>query len=149
MPGKVNPTQCEALTMVAVQVMGNDAAIGIAGSQGNLELNVFKPVMISNFLHSAALLADAQASFRRYAIEGLVANEARIAEHVKSSLMLATALNVHLGYEKAAAIAKHAHAHETTLEDAAEALGLLSREEFRRLVRPEAMVGPNEPEQSG
>jgi fumarate hydratase, class II len=142
MPGKVNPTQCEALTMVAVQVMGNDVTIGIAGSQGNLELNVFKPVMIAAFLQSATLLADAQSSFRKYAIEGLRANEAKIAEHVRSSLMLATALNVHLGYEKAAAIAKHAHEHGTTLEDAAEALGLLSRDEFRRLVRPEAMTSP-------
>jgi fumarate hydratase, class II len=149
MPGKVNPTQCEALTMVAVQVMGNDVAIGIAGSQGNLELNVFKPLMIASFLHSAELLADAQASFRRHAVEGLRANEARIAAHVRSSLMLATALNVHLGYENAAAIAKHAHLHETTLEAAAEALGLLKPEEFRRLVRPEAMVSPHEPDQSG
>jgi fumarate hydratase, class II len=144
MPGKVNPTQCEALTMVAVQVMGNDVTIGIAGSQGNFELNVFKPVMIAAFLQSATLLADAQSTFRRYAIEGLRANEARIAEHVRSSLMLATALNVHLGYEKAAAIAKHAHEQGTTLEDAAEALGLLSRDEFRRLVRPEAMTSPHD-----
>ncbi|MGH9032224.1 MAG: class II fumarate hydratase, partial [Acidimicrobiia bacterium] len=108
MPGKVNPTQSEAMTMVCVQVLGNDATIGFAGSQGNFELNVFKPVMIFNFLHSVGLLTDVCRSFREYAVEGLRANEERIAEHLGNSLMLVTALNPHIGYDNAAAIAKHA-----------------------------------------
>lgn len=145
MPGKVNPTQCEALTMVAVQVIANDAAVAFAGSQGNFELNVYKPLMIANFLRSARLLADAEESFRAHAVEGLRADLARIAAHVDSSLMLATALNVHIGYDKAAQIAKHAYAHGVTLEEAAVALGHLTAEEFRRIVRPEAMVGPRRP----
>ncbi|HSO96904.1 MAG TPA: class II fumarate hydratase [Acidimicrobiia bacterium] len=142
MPGKVNPTQSEALTMVCVQVMGNDTAVGIAGSQGNFELNVFKPVMIFNFLHSVTLLSDASTNFRRFAIEGLEANTEQIAEHVGNSLMLVTALTPHLGYDKAGAIAKHAHHHHLSLKEAAVALGHLSAEEFDRLVRPERMTRP-------
>ena len=143
MPGKVNPTQSEALTMVCAQVLGNDATIGFAGSQGNFELNVFKPVMIHNLLHSVRLLADACATFREFAIEGVRANEERIAEYVASSLMLVTALNPHIGYEKAAEIAKHAHREELTPREAAAALGHLTPEEFDRLVRPEDMTGPS------
>ncbi len=142
MPGKVNPTQCEAMTMVCVQVLGNDATIGIAGSQGNFELNVFKPVMIFNFLHSVDLLTDACGTFREFAIEGLQANEERIAEHLNSSLMLVTALNQHIGYDNAAAIAKHAHQHKLTLKEAAVNLGHLTGEKFDELVRPEKMTGP-------
>ena len=142
MPGKVNPTQSEAMTMVCVQVMGNDAAIGFAGSQGNFELNVFKPVMIFNLLHSVALLGDASTNFRSFAVEGLQADREQIDEYVHSSLMVVTALNPHLGYDKAAEIAKHAHKDKTTLKEAAVALGYLSPEEFDRLVRPEAMTHP-------
>jgi len=142
MPGKVNPTQSEAMTMVCVQVLGNDAAVGIAGSQGNFELNVFKPVMIFNLLHSVDLLTDVCRNFREFAIEGLEANEEQIAEHVQNSLMLVTALNSHIGYDKAAAIAKHAHTHHTTLREAAVHLGHLTVEEFDRLVRPAEMTGP-------
>jgi len=142
MPGKVNPTQSEAMTMVCVQVLGNDAAVGIAGSQGNFELNVFKPVMIFNLLHSVDLLTDVCRNFREFAIEGLEANEEQIAEHVQNSLMLVTALNSHIGYDNAAAIAKHAHTHHTTLREAAVHLGHLTVEEFDRLVRPAEMTGP-------
>jgi fumarate hydratase class II len=142
MPGKVNPTQSEAMTMVCVQVIGNDTTIGIAGSQGNFELNVFKPVMIFNFLHSVEILGDACDSFREFAIEGVEANEERIAEHVGNSLMLVTALNQHIGYDNAAAIAKHAHKNKGTLRDSAVALGHLTREEFDRLVVPEDMTRP-------
>jgi fumarate hydratase, class II len=144
MPGKVNPTQSEAMTMVCVQVIGNDNTIGIAGSQGNFELNVFKPVMIFNFLHSVDILADACDSFREFAVEGVQANEERIAEHVGNSLMLVTALNPHIGYDNAAAIAKHAHKNKGTLRDSALALGHLTGEEFDRLVRPEDMTGPGD-----
>jgi fumarate hydratase class II len=143
MPGKVNPTQCEAMTMVCVQVLGNDATIGIAGSQGNFELNVFKPVMIFNFLHSVDLLTDACGTFREFAIEGLQANEERIAEHLNNSLMLVTALNQHIGYDNAAAIAKHAHQHKLTLKEAAVKLGHLTAEKFDELVRPDKMTGPS------
>jgi len=142
MPGKVNPTQSEAMTMVCVQVLGNDTAVGIAGSQGNFELNVFKPVMIFNLLHSVDLLTDVCRNFREFAIEGLEANEEQIAEHVQNSLMLVTALNSHIGYDNAAAIAKHAHKHHTTLREAAVHLGHLTVEEFDRLVRPTEMTGP-------
>ena len=144
MPGKVNPTQSEALTMVCTQVIGNDVTVGLAGSQGNFELNVFKPVMILNVLQSTTLLADAATTFRRFAIEGLEANTERIAEHVANSLMVVTALNPHLGYDKAAEIAKHAHHHRTSLREAAVALGHLTAEEFDRLVRPEKMTRPDE-----
>ena len=141
-PGKVNPTQSEALTMVCVQVIANDVAVGMAGSQGNFELNVFKPVMIFNLLHSVDLLTDSCRNFRQFAIEGLEANEERIAEHVGNSLMLVTALNPHIGYDKAAEIAKHAHEHELTLREAAVALGHLTAEKFDELVRPEDMTSP-------
>jgi fumarate hydratase, class II len=142
MPGKVNPTQSEAMTMVCVQVLGNDTAVGIAGSQGNFELNVFKPVMIFNLLHSVDLLTDACRNFREFAIEGLEANTEQIDAHVQNSLMLVTALNPHIGYDNAAAIAKHAHKNKTTLKEAAVALGHLSPEDFDRLVRPQDMTGP-------
>jgi fumarate hydratase, class II len=142
MPGKVNPTQSEAMTMVCVQVLGNDTAVAIAGSQGNFELNVFKPVMIFNLLHSVDLLSDACRNFREFAIEGLAANEEQIAEHVRNSLMLVTALSEHIGYDNSAAIAKHAHQHGTTLREATVELGHLSGERFDELVRPEDMTGP-------
>jgi len=143
MPGKVNPTQSEAMTMVCVQVLGNDATVGIAGSQGNFELNVFKPVMIFNFLHSVDLLTDACTNFRQFAVEGVEANRERIAENLARSLMVVTALNPHIGYDNAAAIAKHAHKHATTLKEAAVELGHLTAEEFDKLVRPEDMTGPS------
>jgi fumarate hydratase, class II len=142
MPGKVNPTQAEAVTMVAVQVMGNDAAIAMAGSQGNFELNVFKPVMIFNFLHSVELLTDACARFREFCVEGIVANRGRIAELVERSLMLVTALAPHIGYDRAAEIAKKAHAGGLTLRDAALASGHVSAEQYDRWVNPEDMVRP-------
>jgi fumarate hydratase class II len=140
MPGKVNPTQAEALTMVAVQVIGNDTAIALAGSQGNFELNVFKPVIIFNFLHSAELLTDACARFREFCVEGIEANRARIAELVGRSLMLVTALAPHIGYDRAAAIAKKAHAEGLTLREAALASGHVTPEQYDRWVRPEDMV---------
>jgi len=142
MPGKVNPTQAEAVTMVAVQVIGNDTAIAVAGSQGNFELNVFKPVIIFNFLHSVRLLTDACARFREFCVEGIEANRARIAELVGRSLMLVTALAPHIGYDRAAAIAKRAHAEGLTLRDAALASGHVSAEQYDRWVRPEDMVRP-------
>jgi fumarate hydratase, class II len=140
MPGKVNPTQAEALTMVAVQVIGNDMAIALAGSQGNFELNVFKPVIIFNFLHSVSLLTDACARFREFCVEGIEANRARIAELVGRSLMLVTALAPHIGYDRAAAIAKRAHAEGLTLRDAALLSGHVTAEQYDRWVRPEDMV---------
>jgi fumarate hydratase, class II len=146
MPGKVNPTQCEALTMVCVQVMGNDAAIGFAGSQGNFELNVFKPVMIRNFLHSVRLLSDACLSFAAHCVAGIEADRERIAEYVEQCLMLVTALSPVIGYDAAAKIAKKAHADGSTLRQAAIALGLVSGEAFDRVVVPERMVGPEDPE---
>jgi len=142
MPGKVNPTQAEAVTMVAVQVIGNDTAIAVAGSQGNFELNVFKPVIIFNFLHSVRLLTDACARFREFCVEGIEANRARIAELVGRSLMLVTALAPHIGYDRAAAIAKRAHAEGLTLRDAALVSGHVSAEQYDRWVRPEDMVRP-------
>ncbi len=142
MPGKVNPTQVEALTMVAAQVMGNHVAVTIAGSQGQLELNVFKPVIIANVLRSIRLLADAAASFTEHCIAGIEPDRERIAELLRRSLMLVTALSPHIGYDKAAKIAKKAHAEGTTLEAAALALGFVTAEEFGRWVRPEAMLGP-------
>jgi len=143
MPGKVNPTQCEALTMVAVQVMANDAAIGFAGSQGNFELNVFKPVMLFNFINSGLLLADACTTFRTFLVEGLEPDRDRIAEHVRNSLMLVTALAPSIGYDRAAEIAKKAQKEGTTLKEAAMALGYLSEAEYDAAVQPERMVHPS------
>ncbi|GIU96914.1 MAG: fumarate hydratase class II 1 [Actinomycetota bacterium] len=140
MPGKVNPTQSEAMTMVCCQVFGNDAAITVAGSQGNFELNVFKPVLIRNLLHSVRLLADASRSFREFCVEGLEPDRERIGELVGRSLMLVTALAPKIGYDRAAEIAKKAHHEGTTLREAALALGYLTAEEFDEVVRPETMV---------
>ncbi len=140
MPGKVNPTQAEALSMVCVQVMGNDAAIGIAGSQGNFELNVYKPVIIHNLLESVELLALACDSFRLRCVDGLKADRRRIEALRDQSLMLVTALNPHIGYDKAAAIAKHAHAQGLSLKEAALALGHLSADQYDEWVDPEQMV---------
>ena len=140
MPGKVNPTQCEALTMVCVQVMGNDAAIGFAASQGNFELNVFMPVIIYNFLQSVRLLSDAMNSFRERCAAGIRPNEERIKQNLENSLMLVTALNPYIGYENAAKIAKAAHKNGTTLREEAIASGLLTAEQFDQYVRPEKMV---------
>ena len=144
MPGKVNPTQSEAMTMVCTQVLGNDTAIAVAGSQGNFELNVFKPVMIRNFLHSTRILADVCRTFREFCVDGLKPNRDRIAELVEGSLMLVTALSPRIGYDKAAEIAKKAHHEGTTLKEAATALGYLTGEEYDEAVRPERMVGPDE-----
>lgn len=141
MPGKVNPTQAEALTMVAARVMGNDTTVGVAGASGQLELNVFKPVMIFTLLESVALLADAVASFDEHCARGIEPNRARIAMHLGQSLMLVTALSESIGYDAAARVAKHAHATGKTLKEAALELGAVDAEEFARLVRPEAMVG--------
>lgn len=140
MPGKVNPTQSEALTMVCAQVMGNDVTIGIAGSNGHFQLNVFKPVMIFNLLMSARLLADGCNSFNDHCAVGIEVNERRIREHLQNSLMLVTALNTKIGYDNAAAIAKKAHLEGTTLKEAGVALGLLTEEQFEEWVKPEAMV---------
>ena len=144
MPGKVNPTQCEAMTMVCVQVMGNDAAVGFAGSQGNFELNVFKPVIIHNVLQSITLLADACDSFRARCIDGLEVDRQRVGRLMGKSLMLVTALNRHIGYDNAAKVAKKAYQDGTTLREAVVALGLMSAEEFDRAVVPSQMVGPRE-----
>jgi len=143
MPGKVNPTQCEAMTMVCCQVMGNHVAITIAGSQGHLELNVFKPVMIANLLRSIRLLADACMSFTDNCVVGIEANERRIAQLLRESLMLVTALNPRIGYDNAAKAAKKAHAEGTTLKEAAIALGLLTADQFDRWVDPKSMLGPH------
>jgi fumarate hydratase class II len=142
MPGKVNPTQCEAMTMVAVQVLGNDAAIAIAGSQGNFELNVFKPVMVFNFVHSATILGDACVDFRRFLVEGLQANRERIGELVDRSLMLVTALTPKIGYDRAAEIAHKAQVEGTTLKEACLALGYLSAEDFDAIVQPARLTRP-------
>src|SRR5213595_2329172 len=142
MPGKVNPTQSEAMTMVAVQVMGNDAAIGFAGSQGNFELNVFKPVMIHNLLHSIRLIHDACHGFVEYCIAGLGINREQIEHHLRDSLMLVTALNPHIGYDNSAKIAKNAHQKGISLRESAIELGLLTGEKFDELVKPEEMTHP-------
>ncbi|MFZ1642433.1 MAG: class II fumarate hydratase [Candidatus Contendobacter sp.] len=142
MPGKVNPTQAEALTMVAAQVMGNDVAIGIAGANGHFELNVFKPVMIHNLLESVGLLADACDSFTRHCVIGIEPNRDAIARHVSNSLMLVTALNPVIGYDHAAQVAKLAYEQNLSLKEAALRLGLLSGEDFDRYVRPDRMVHP-------
>ncbi len=145
MPGKVNPTQSEMLTMVAIQVFGYDAAVAFAGSQGNFELNVFKPLIANDLLHAIELLADGCRSFREHAIEGLTADEDRIGEHVASSLMLVTALAPHIGYDKAAAIAKSAHHDGSSLRDAAVASGFVSGADFDAWVIPADMTGPTRP----
>ena len=144
MPGKVNPTQSEAMTMVCCQVFGNDVAIAVAASQGNFELNVFKPVIIRNFLHSAKILADVCGTFRAFAVRGLRPNRERIAELVDRSLMLVTALSPRIGYDKAAEIAKKAHHEGLTLKQAALELGYLTEAEYDESVRPERMVGPDD-----
>ena len=143
MPGKVNPTQCEAMTMVAVQVHGNHSAIAFAGSQGNFELNVFKPVMIYNFIHSARLLSDTCRMFVEFCIQGMRANLKRIQEYVENSLMLVTALNQHIGYDKAAKLAKTAHQKGLSLREANRELGFLTDAEFDNFLRPEKMIGPD------
>ena len=142
MPGKVNPTQSEAMTMVAAQVLGNDAAIGFAGSQGNFELNVFKPVMIHNFLHSVRLLNDASKGFVEFCLSGIELNQTQIDEYVNDSLMLVTALNQHIGYDNAAMIAKNAHKKGLNLKESAIELNLLTAEKFDELVDAEAMTKP-------
>jgi len=142
MPGKVNPTQSEAMTMVAAQVMGNDTAINIGGSSGHFELNVFKPVMIYNLLQSIRLLGDACRSFNHHCVAGIEPNREQIAAHLRNSLMLVTALNPHIGYDNAAKVAKKAYEDNSTLKEAAVALKLLTAEEFDEKVRPEKMIGP-------
>ncbi len=144
MPGKVNPTQCEAMTMVAVQVMANDVAVGMAASQGNFELNVFMPVCIYNFLQSARLLGDVMRSFELRCARGIKPNREKIQAYLDESLMLVTALNPHIGYENAAKVAKTAFAEGITLREAAVRLGFLTAEAFDRIVRPKKMVGPIE-----
>ena len=142
MPGKVNPTQSEAMTMVAAQVIGNDTAINIGGSSGNFELNVFKPVMIYNLLQSIRLLADSCRSFNDHCVVGIEPNKTQIEKHLNGSLMLVTALNPHIGYDNAAKVAKKAYQENTTLKESAMALGLLTADEFDEKVRPEKMTGP-------
>ncbi len=142
MPGKTNPTQCEALTMVAVQVFGNDAAVAFAGSQGNFQLNVYKPVILHNVLESVQLLAEAVHSFDERCARGIEPNEKRIREHLDNSLMLVTALSPHIGYEKAAQIAHKAYHEDLTLREAALRLGFVTAEQFDAWVRPEDMTHP-------
>lgn len=144
MPGKVNPTQCEAITMVAAQVMGNNTAVSVAGSNGHFELNVFKPVIIYNFLQSLRLIADSSVSFVDNCVDGIVANTDRIAQLRDESLMLVTALNPHIGYDNAAKIAKKAHKEGTSLKEAGIALGLLSAEDFAKWVDPAKMIEPKD-----
>jgi fumarate hydratase class II len=145
MPGKVNPTQCEALTMLCCQVMGNDVAIGIGGASGNFELNVCKPLLAHNFLQSVRLLADGMHSFEHHCVRGITANRERIAELMERSLMLVTALAPHIGYDKGAEIAKRAHHDGTTLKDAALALGYVTADDYERWVVPAEMIHPDIP----
>ncbi len=142
MPGKVNPTQSEAMTMVCVQVFGNDVAVNFGGASGNFELNVFKPVIIFNVLNSTRLIADACESFTDNCVVGIEANKTNIKKNLENSLMLVTALNPHIGYDNAAKVAKKAHKEHTTLKEAAIALNLLTAEKFDEVVRPEKMIGP-------
>ena len=142
MPGKINPTQSEALTMVAVHVFGNDLSVGMAGSQGHFQLNVFKPVILHNVLESAQLLADGCVSFNDNCARGIEPNEKRIKEHLDNSLMLVTALNPHIGYEKAAQIAIKAYREDISLRDAALELGFVTGDQFDKWVRPEDMIHP-------
>ena len=141
MPGKVNPTQAEAMTMLCAQVMGNDVAVGIGGTSGNFELNVFKPLLIHNFMMSARLLADGCRSFREHCVEGIQPDRERIRQHLENSLMLVTALNPHIGYDNAAKIAKTAHKTGKTLKETAVELGLVTPQQFDAWVKPEKMVG--------
>ena len=143
MPGKVNPTQCEAMTMVCAQVMGNNIATTVAGSNGHFELNVFKPVIVANVLQSIRLLSDACNSLTKNCIVGIEANKKRIDQLLHESLMLVTALNPHIGYDNAAKIAKKAHKDGTTLKQAADELGLMSPSDFDEKVKPENMIGPS------
>jgi fumarate hydratase class II len=142
MPGKVNPTQSEAMTMVCAQVFGNDVAVNFGGAMGNFELNVFKPVIIFNVLNSIRLVADACESFTDNCVVGIDANNANIKKHLENSLMLVTSLNPHIGYDNAAKVAKKAHKENKTLKEVAIELGLLTAEKFDEVVRPEKMVGP-------
>lgn len=142
MPGKVNPTQSEAMTMVCAQVIGNDMAVAVGGATGHFELNVFKPLIVFNVLNSTRLLADACESFTDHCVNGIVANKTQIKKHLDNSLMLVTALNPHVGYDNAAKIAKTAHKNGTTLKEEAVKLGLLTAEQFDKMVRPEEMIGP-------
>jgi fumarate hydratase class II len=142
MPGKINPTQCEALTMVVVQVFGNDHSVAFAGSQGNFQLNVYKPVILHNVLESIDLLSEACHSFDEHCARGIEPNETRIKRHLDESLMLVTALTPYIGYEKAAQIAHLAHHEEMTLRDAALKLGFVTAEQFDQWIRPEKMTGP-------
>jgi fumarate hydratase class II len=144
MPGKINPTQSEAMTMVAAQVLGNDVAINVGGSNGHFELNVFKPMMIANFIQSARLIGDACVSFKDNCIDGLEPNQARITQNLNNSLMLVTALNTKIGYYKAAEIAGKAHAENKTLKEVALELGYLTSEEFDEWVDPRKMIGKSE-----
>jgi fumarate hydratase class II len=143
MPGKVNPTQCEAMTMVAAQVMGNNVAASIGGSNGHLQLNVFKPVIVRNVLHSIRLLSDCSNSFVNHCVVGIQANESKLTFNKNESLMLVTALNEHIGYDKAAKIAKKAYKDGTNLKQAAIALNFLTAEQFDEWVKPENMLSPN------
>ena len=144
MPGKVNPTQCEALTMVCAQVIGNHVAVTVGGSNGHFELNVFKPMIASCLLHSLRLLGDSSASFEKNCVRGIQANRERISKLLHESLMLVTSLNPKIGYDKAAAVAKTAHKEGCTLKEAALKLGVLSSEDFDKLVVPEKMLGPSD-----
>ena len=143
MPGKVNPTQCEALSMVVAQVFGNDAAISFGGARGNFELNVYKPVMIYNLLHSILLIKDSCHSFATYCVDGLKANEKKIAEYVENSLMLVTALNPVIGYDKAAKISHKAFKEGTSLKEACLKLGFLTESEFDQAINPKKMAHPH------
>ena len=142
MPGKVNPTQSEAMTMVCAQVMGNDVAVNFGGAMGNFELNVFKPVIIYNVLQSIRLIADSCDSFTEHCVVGIEANSLAIKKHLENSLMLVTALNPHIGYDNAAKVAKKAHKENKTLKEVAVELGLLTAEQFDQYVRPEEMIKP-------
>ncbi len=142
MPGKVNPTQCEAITMVAAQVMGNHVAVTTGGAQGHFELNVFKPMMVANVLRSIRLLGDASVAFTDNCVSGIEVNKERVSQLLHESLMLVTALNPHIGYDAAAKIAKTAHKNGTTLKEEAIKLGYLNEDQFKQWVRPEDMLGP-------
>ena len=144
MPGKVNPTQCESLTMVCAQVIGNDTAVTVGGLQGHLELNVFKPLIVFNVLNSIRILSDAVNSFKTNCLDGIEANTKQIKNHLENSLMLVTALNPHIGYDNAAKIAKEAYTNGTTLKEEAIKLGLMDAKKFDEAVRPEQMIAPQE-----